>query len=606
MSHETVGGELLGVVWVMGGGVWALPGKAWGVVGEFDSRCWHESCTHWTSAGPRSLAGRARLRAHRVERLDTQVACGVWVPMGVEHSHEEQTGRNMAERSNSASGTGTGKATGSGSGWLAKDLAASVVVFLVAVPLSLGIALASGAPIIAGLIGAVAGGVVTGMLAGAPLQVSGPAAGLTVVVAGLVHQFGWQTMCLITACAGVVQLALGFFKVGRGTLVIAPAVVHGMLAGIGISIALAQVHVALGGSPASSPIANVLALPKQLGGMNLSAAVLGALTIGILVIWKRLKVAALKHVPAPLVAVMGASLVSIVFPMEVARVDLPEKFEMTQLKLPAEWGPFLVAVLTVAVIASIESLLCAVATDKLHSGPRSNLDKELVAQGAGNMVSGICGGLPITGVIVRSSANIQAGGTTRWSAVFHGIWILLSALLLGRFIELIPLAALAGLLIFVGVNLVNLHHIRDLRTHNEAPVYFATVLGVTCVNLLAGVGIGVALSVFFAIRRLSLTEIRMEQRDQKWHVVITGTMTFACVPKVNAELSKIPNGAPVDIDLAVDYIDHAAFEALHGWRQNHERTGGHVDIDETHEEWYRPATEGKPRAQRSLPKTVRA
>ncbi len=482
---------------------------------------------------------------------------------------------------------------------LPKDLAASVVVFLVAVPLSLGIALASGAPIIAGLIGAVVGGIATGLLAGSPLQVSGPAAGLTVVVAGMVQQFGWETMCLITACAGAVQLALGLLKVARGTLVIAPAVVHGMLAGIGISIALAQVHVALGGSPASSPIGNLLTLPLQLGVLNPAATFLGVLTIATLVAWKAVPYPRLKTIPGPLVAVMLASFVSVIFPMEVARVDLPEKLQFTQLKLPSDWGAFSVAVVTLAVIASIESLLCAVATDKLHSGARSNLDKELSAQGVGNFLSGLLGGLPITGVIVRSSANINAGAASRFSAVFHGVWILLSILFLGSQIEMIPLAALAGLLIHVGINLVNLHHIRELRTHNEAPIYFATVLGVTCINLLAGVGIGVALSVFMAVRRLSFTDIKTEQRGEKWHVVIHGTLTFACVPKVNAELSKIPPGAPVDIDLAVDFIDHAAFEALHGWRQVHERTGGHVDIDETHEEWYRPATEGKPRAAKS-------
>ena len=489
---------------------------------------------------------------------------------------------------------------------LPKDLAASIVVFLVAVPLSLGIALASGAPIIAGLIGAVVGGIATGLLAGAPLQVSGPAAGLTVVVAGMVHQFGWETMCLITLCAGIVQLALGLLKVARGTLVIAPAVVHGMLAGIGISIALAQVHVALGGSPASSPIANVLALPKQLGALNPAATLLGVLTIATLIAWKLQPFPRLKAIPGPLVAVVLASLVSIVFPMEVARVNLPEKLQFTQLKLPSDWGAFTVAVLTLAVIASIESLLCAVATDKLHSGARANLDKELSAQGVGNLLSGLLGGLPLTGVIVRSSANINAGGASRFSAVFHGIWILLSMLFLGTQIELIPLAALAGLLIHVGVNLVNLHHIRELRTHNEAPIYFATVLGVTCINLLAGVGLGVALSVFFAVRRLSRTEITTEQRGEKWHVIIRGTMTFACVPKVNAELSKIPAGAPVDVDLAVDFIDHAAFEALHGWRQVHERTGGHVDIDETHEEWYGPATAGNPRSAKSPLQPTRA
>jgi carbonic anhydrase len=483
-----------------------------------------------------------------------------------------------------------------------KDFPASIVVFLVAMPLSLGIALASGAPIVAGLIGAVVGGIVTGLLAGAPLQVSGPAAGLSVVVAGMVTQFGWETMCLITVCAGLVQLALGFLKVGRGTLVIAPAVVHGMLAGIGISIALAQLHVALGGSPASSPIANVLALPKRLGDMNGSAAILGGLTVAILIVWKMLKVPALKVLPGPLVAVLFATVVSVVLKMDVKRVDLPETLSLTQLKLPTDWGGFVVAVLTLAIIASIESLLCAVAADKLHSGVRANLDKELAAQGAGNLISGLLGGLPLTGVIVRSSANIIAGGLTRWSAVFHGVWILLSILFLGSLIETIPLAVLAGLLIHVGVNLVNLHHIRDLQTHREAPIYYATVLGVTCINLLAGVAIGIGISVFYAIRRLSNTDIQIEKRGDKWHVVIHGTMTFACVPKLNSELSRIPAGAQVDIDLAVDFVDHAAFEALHGWRQVHEKTGGHVDIDETHEEWYKPASEGNPRRGKSLPR----
>jgi carbonic anhydrase len=208
-------------------------------------------------------------------------------------------------------------------------------------------------------------------------------------------------------------------------------------------------------------------------------------------------------------------------------------------------------------------------------------------------------------VIVRSSANINAGGFSRWSAIFHGIWILLCALFLGRFIETIPLAVLAGLLVHVGINLVNLHHIRDLTVHNEAGIYWATVLGVTSVNLLAGVGIGVALRVVFAVRKLSVTEIKTEQRAGRTHVMIAGTLTFASVPKLSAELSKIPAGHPVDIDLAVDFVDHAAFEALHGWRQNHEKTGAPVDIDETHEEWYRPAVEGNPRDRKSPLTAVR-
>ena len=481
---------------------------------------------------------------------------------------------------------------------LRRDLPASLVVFLVAVPLSLGIALASGAPVIAGLIGAVAGGIVTGLLAGSPLQVSGPAAGLTVVVYGLVQQLGWETVCLATACAGLVQLLLGYLKVARGTLVIAPSVVHGMLAGIGISIALAQLHVLLGGSPASSPIANLLALPARLGAFSPSAAILGVVTIVVLILWKKLPWAGLRAVPAPLVAVVVGTAVSLVAEMDVARIDLPETLAFTQLKLPAEWGGFIVAVLTLAIIASIESLLCAVATDKLHSGPRSNLDKELAAQGAGNLVSGLLGGLPITGVIVRSSANIHAGGVSRWSTVFHGLWVLLCVLFLGGMIESIPLAVLAGLLVHVGINLVNLHHIHELTVHNEVRIYWATVIGVTCVNLLAGVGIGVAVSVFFAIRRLSLVKVEKRQEGDIWKVAIRGTLTFACVPKINYELSTLPAGAVVDIDLDVDFIDHAAFESLHGWRLNHEKTGGKVCVEERQEEWYKPASEGRPRCAR--------
>ena len=483
---------------------------------------------------------------------------------------------------------------------LRRDLPASLVVFLVAVPLSLGIALASGAPVIAGLIGAVAGGIVTGLLAGSPLQVSGPAAGLTVVVFGLVQQLGWETVCLATACAGVVQLVLGYLKVARGTLVIAPSVVHGMLAGIGISIAIAQLHVLLGGKPASSPLANLIALPERLGAFSPEATILGVLTIAVLVLWKKLPWAGLRAVPAPLVAVVVGTVVSLVAKMDVKRVDLPETLAFTQLKLPTEWGVFIIAVLTLAIIASVESLLCAVATDKLHSGERSNLDKELTAQGAGNLVSGLLGGLPITGVIVRSSANIAAGGVSRWSAVFHGVWILLCVLFLGSMIESIPLAVLAGLLVFVGVNLVNFHHIHELTVHKEVRIYWATVLGVTCVNLLAGVGIGIAVSVFYAIRRLSSVKIEKRQEDDIWKVAIRGTLTFACVPKLNYELSTLPARSVVDIDLDVDYIDHAAFESLHSWRQNHEKTGGKVCVEENQEEWYKPAAEGRPRCSRGV------
>ena len=189
-------------------------------------------------------------------------------------------------------------------GTLRADLSASVVVFLVAVPLSLGIALASGAPIMAGLVAAVVGGVVAGLVGGSPLQVTGPAAGLTVVVAELVARFGWPTTCVITVGAGLLQIGFGFLRVGRYAAAIPPAVVHGMLAGIGLSIALAQLHVVLGGRPGASRWQNAAALPGQVAGLHPTALAVGVVTIALVVAWPRLA-GRLRSVPGPLVAHRG-------------------------------------------------------------------------------------------------------------------------------------------------------------------------------------------------------------------------------------------------------------------------------------------------------------
>lgn len=486
---------------------------------------------------------------------------------------------------------------------LRRDLPASLVVFLIAIPLSLGIALASGAPIMAGLIAAAVGGIVVGLLGGSPLQVSGPAAGLTVIVFTQVQEFGWPVMCAITALAGVIQLALGSLKVARGALAISPAVVHGMLAGIGVVIAIAQIHVVLGGKPEASALRNLTDLPAQIADLHGAATFLGLLTIGILMAWRVLPRRA-QAVPAPLVAVTLATLVSVLFRMDVPRVDLPRHLflEHDWPKLPTQgWSAFFVAAATIAVVASVESLLSAVAVDRLHEGKRSDLDREMVGQGAGNLVSGLLGGLPVTGVIVRSSANVAAGAASRGSAVFHGVWVLVFVAVLGGLIERIPLSVLAGLLVYVGVNLVKPGHIRELQDHRQAPIYFATVAGVVFTNLLAGVGIGVGLMVLMTLRKLANTRIRHETTDGRHHFRIDGTLTFASVPQLTRALSVVPDGAPVDIDLSVDFLDHAAFESLHTWRLMHEQRGGKVDIDERHENWYSSAADGKPRENRSSP-----
>ncbi len=479
-----------------------------------------------------------------------------------------------------------------------QDVLASLVVFLIAVPLSLGIALASGAPIMAGLIAGIVGGIVTGLIAGAPLQVTGPAAGLTAIVFGLVEQLGdWRLVCAAVVVGGLIQVILGAARVARICLAVSPAVVHGMLAGIGITIALAQLHIILGGAPESQALSNLVALPAQLLQLHAPAAFLGLATIALLLGWQWMP-RPLSAVPASLVAVMAATAASVVMGLDVERINLQGGFGSgLQLALwpnASMWPAVLLGGLTIAAVASVESLLCAVATDKLHTGPRANLDRELMGQGFANTLSGLLGGLPVTGVIVRSSANIQAGAQTQLSAVLHSVWILLFVVFLGWGIELIPLAVLAGLLVHVGIRLVDAHHIRRLMTFREALVYTVTVAGVVGIGLLPGIGLGLALAVLLLLRKLSETNVAMDVADGKCHVCIRGSLTFVGIPQLTSALGKVPPGMHVDIDLMVDFMDHAAFEALHDWRLMYERLGGKVDIDELHEAWYANAANGTP------------
>ncbi|MDX1932606.1 MAG: bifunctional SulP family inorganic anion transporter/carbonic anhydrase [Capsulimonadales bacterium] len=483
------------------------------------------------------------------------------------------------------------------------DLPASLVVFLIAIPLSLGIAVASGAPVLAGLIAGVVGGIVAGALGGSIYQVSGPAAGLTVLVFGTIQQFGWQLTCFITILAGLVQIGFGASRIARAALAISPAVVHGMLAGIGITIALAQLHIVLGGTPESHAWKNLRDLPGQIADLHGPATLLGLVTIGLLIIWQYVP-KMLRVIPGPLVAVVVTTAIAALGNLSVKRIDLPENlYQMPSLPaLPTgNWGPIAVAVLTIAIIASVESLLSAVAVDKLHSGPRANLDRELVGQGVANTLSGFLGGLPVTGVIVRSSTNVAAGARTRASAILHGIWILLFVSLLGGMIEQIPLAVLAGLLVFVGIRLVKPEDIRELTHHREIVVYVITVVGVVFLNLLEGVLLGIAVALVMLVFRLSRMVLRTDHRGDRYLVRVEGSLTFLSVPNLNRELSAIPPGAKVDIDLAVDFMDHAAFEALHGWRMTHEKLGGTVDIDEKHEQWYESAVSGTPRRDKTTP-----
>lgn len=472
----------------------------------------------------------------------------------------------------------------------AADLSASIAVFLIALPLSLGIALATGAPLQAGLVAAAAGGLLVGRLGGAPLQVSGPAAGLTVVTADLIQQYGWRTTCAITILAGLTQLSLGFLRVARSALAVSPAIVHGMLAGIGITIAVAQLHIVLGGSPHSSVIDNVRALPAQLADPHSAALSMSALALAVLLLWSRVPGRAgrvVRTVPAALAAVAAATLVATLAGLRLPRVDLPSWGSHTLAGLPE--GPVLgivAAVLTVALVGSVESLLSAVAVDKLSSArqhgpriPRADLDRELRGQGAANIVSGALGGLPVTGVAVRSAANVQAGAVSRNSTMLHGLWIVAAALLLVPVLDLIPLAALAALVMAVGVKMVSINHIRTVTRHREVPVYAVTTAGVVFFGVLEGVAIGVAVAVAVALHRLTRTRITHEEDTEGVHrVCVRGQLTFLAVPRLSRALHLVPQGADAVVELDGSFMDHAAYESLHDWQSAHTAHGGSVEL----------------------------
>jgi len=464
---------------------------------------------------------------------------------------------------------------------LRHDLPSSVVVFLVALPLSLGIAIASNAPVLAGLIAAIVGGIIAGAIGGSPLQVSGPAAGLTVVVADLISNFGWAVTCFITAAAGAVQVLLGFSRVARAALAISPVVVHAMLAGIGITIALQQAHVLLGGKSKSTAWHNVIGLPGQIVSAHRPGALLGALVIAVLIAWRWLP-AAVRRVPGPLVAIVAVTVISVVLPFRVKRLDL-EGSPLDALQLPGiphgDWGGIATGIITVALIASVESLLSAVSVDRMHHGPRTDFDRELIGQGAANVVSGAVGGLPVTGVIVRSSTNVDAGAKSRASAVLHGFWILLFTIPFAGLVDEIPAAALAGLLIVIGIQLLKPAHIETASKHGDLAVYVVTAVSVVFLNLLHGVLIGLALAIALTGWRVIRARVEAGPAEGAWHVVIEGpACTFMALPRLTRVLASVPDGATVLVDISVKYLDHAAQQTISDWERRHCATGGRVRI----------------------------
>ncbi|MBD0708690.1 MULTISPECIES: SulP family inorganic anion transporter [unclassified Streptomyces] len=465
---------------------------------------------------------------------------------------------------------------------LRHDFAASLVVFLVALPLCIGVAVASGVPAELGLITGIVGGVVTGLMRGSSLQVSGPAAGLTVLVFEAVRTLGLAALGLTVLLAGVLQVVMGLLRWGRWFRAISLAVVEGMLAGIGLVIVAGQLYSAAGVPAPTSGTARITGLPAALArGLGdpaeLAPLAVAAGTVLVIVGW-RYAPRPVRAVPGALVAILLAALATALLGLPVATVRiggvldavrLPEAETLAALGDIALLG----TALAFALIASAESLFGAAAVDRLHDGTRTDYDKELVAQGFGNTVCGLLGALPMTAVVVRSAANVRAGARTKASRVLHGVWLLLFAALLPGTLEYVPLPALAGVLVHAGWKLIPFGRVAALwRGHRgEAFVLVVTALAIVTVSMLEGVLIGLALSVGKAAWDAS--HLRIERTDDgagPARVSLSGNANFLRLPKMLDVLEALPKDRPVELDFSgLHHLDHACRAALETWAARH-------------------------------------
>lgn len=477
-----------------------------------------------------------------------------------------------------------------------EDFLASIVVFLVAVPLCLGIALASGLPAETGLISAVIGGIVVGLFSGCPLMVSGPAAGLVAIVYEIVQEHGIQRLGAILFFSGLLQILFGVLKLGPWFRAVSPAIVTGMLSGIGILIFSSQFHVMVDDLPKSSAIKNIISLPASvMKGITVSAdtnyhiaALIGILTLLILILWnfvpKKIKI-----VPSALVGVLVSVILVQIFNLPIKHIEVPDNF-LTLIEIPSlrsfecilHWD-ILIESITIAFIASAETLLSSVAVDQIQTRHKTNYNKEVIAQGIGNSICGLLGALPITGVIVRSSANVNAGAKTRMSAIFHGLWILMFISLFPHFLEKIPTASLGAVLVYTGYKLVDLKAIKGLLKFGKTELFICliTIAVIVLDSLLEGIIVGIVLSVIKLLYNFSYIKISFEDiKDKnKVEVHIEGCATFINLPKLADELDKIPAGKDVYIYFTnLSYIDHACLDLLTNFQKQYESKGGHLTI----------------------------
>ena len=494
-------------------------------------------------------------------------------------------------------------------GTIGQDAPAGLVVFLVALPLCLGISLASGAPLLAGVVTGIVGGVLVSWLSGSALSVSGPAAGLTVVILSAISSLGsWPAVLAATVVAGAIQLLLGVARAGIIALYFPAAVIRGMLAAIGIILILKQLPHFLGADADAFEDMKFL----QLDGFNTFSAIgaatralspgsvlVGVVSLALLLLWNTAPVRRqswARLVPGALVAVLAAlavnQLLKTVAPQWQVRpehlVKLPVLTSLSQLggamifpdfsflRNPATYG----VAFTIAIVASLETLLSVEAVDNLDPQKRHTpANRELLAQGVGNLVSGLLGGLPLTAVIVRSSANIAAGAQSRMSAFIHGLLLLVSLLFMGSVLNLIPLSALAAVLLLVGYKLTMpaLYRSQWRLGREQFVPFIITIAAVLFTDLLKGVSIGLVLGFFFILRDNAKagSYLRQEASSEdegdapgQLHLRLPEHVSFLNKASIVTTLEQLPTGSRVILDgTRSDVIDHDVLEAIEAFRQ---------------------------------------
>lgn len=506
---------------------------------------------------------------------------------------------------------------------LKHDLPASIVVFLVALPLCLGIAMASGAPLFAGLITGIVGGLVVSSLSGSQLSVSGPAAGLTVIVLGAIASLGnYQTFLLAVMLAGVMQIGLGLAKAGTIGNYFPSSVIEGMLAAIGVILILKQLPHALGvdsdfqGDEAfvqNDQQNTFSALETAFNQFSLAAIIISGLSIAVLLIWPKFK--KLSVVPAPLVVVIIGIILTLVFsntgfalrPDQMVAIPVINGWneftglftmpDFTQIGNKDVW----IVAGTIAIVASLETLLSIEAIDKIDPIKRvSPTNRELLAQGTGNMVSGLLGGLPMTSVIVRSSANVASGGRTKMSAIFHGGWLLLSLLFIPFVINLIPLACLAAVLIVTGYKLARITLFKHMyqKGWDQFIPFVVTVIAVIFTDLLKGVALGMVVSIFYLLRtnmrNSFFYKITEDDKKKNIRIKLAEEVSFLNKAAIQVLLTKIPRETNVIIDgTNARYIDPDVLEIINNYKHNAYTKGIIVQLEHIRKSYTVPKIDDK-------------